>query len=70
MTIANNFTFFIDNDEERAMDLKSDNIEIMMNNEADVIIEELFDSLKNRYQTNLESMKGSQFVSDYVHLLY
>ena len=70
MTIANNFTFFIDNDEERAMDLKSDNIEIMMNNEADVIIEELFDSLKNRYQTNLESMKGSQFVSNYVHLLY
>ena len=70
MTIANNFTFFIDNDEERAMDSKSDNIEIMMNNEADVIIEELFDSLKNRYQTNLESMKGSQFVSNYVHLLY
>ena len=52
------------------MDSKSDNIEIMMNNEADVIIEELFDSLKNRYQTNLESMKGSQFVSNYVHLLY
>ena len=52
------------------MDSKSDKIEIMMNNEADVILEELFDSLKNRYQTNLKSMKGSQFVSDYVHLLY
>ena len=30
-----------------------------MNDKADEIIEELFDSLKNRYQNNLESMKGS-----------
>ena len=26
--------------------------------------------LKNRYQSNLESMKGSDFVSDYVYLLH
>ena len=26
--------------------------------------------LKNRYQNNLESMKGSEFVFDYVQLLY
>ena len=52
------------------MHSKNDNIEIMMNEEADEIITEHFDSLKNRYQNNLESMKGSQFVFYYVHLLY
>ena len=52
------------------MHSKSDNIEIMINDEADEVIKELFDSLKNRYQNNLESMKGSEFVFDYVHLLY
>ena len=45
---------------------KSDNIEIMINDEADEIIEELFDSLKNRYQNNFESMRASEFVFDYV----
>ena len=34
------------------------------------VIQELFDSLKNRYQNNSESMKGSEFVFDYVQLLY
>ena len=52
------------------MHSKSDNIEIMINDEADEVIKELFDSLKNRYQNNLESMKGSAFISDYVHLWY
>ena len=42
----------------------------MINDQADEVIEELFDSLKNRYQNNLESMKGSEFVFDYVQLLY
>ena len=41
-----------------------------MNDKEDEIIEELIDSLKNRYQNNLESMKGSEFVFNYVHLLY
>ena len=52
------------------MDSKKDNIEIMTNDETDEVIKELFDSLKNRYQNNLESMKGSEFAFDYVHLLY
>ena len=30
----------------------------------------MFDSLKNRYQNNLESKKGTEFIFDYVHLLY
>ena len=41
-----------------------------MNDEAEEVIKELFDSLKNRYQNNLESMKCRDFVFDYVHLLY
>ena len=52
------------------MHSKSDNIEIMITNEADEILKECFDSLKNRYQNNIESMKGSEFVFDCVHLLY
>ena len=52
------------------MHSKNDKIEIMTNDKADEIIEELFDSLKNRYQNNLESMKGSECVFDYVYLLY
>ena len=43
LTIANNFIFSIDNDEEHS---KKDNIEIMINDEADEVIKELFDSLK------------------------
>ena len=41
------------------MHSKSDNIEIVINDEEDEVIKELFDSLKNRYQNNLELRKGS-----------
>ena len=41
-----------------------------MNEKTDEIIEKLFDSLKNRYQNNLELKKGSEFVFNYVQLLY
>ena len=34
------------------------------------VIKELFKSLKERYQNNLESMKGSELVFNYVHILY
>ena len=44
---------------------KSDIIETMINDEADEVIKERFNSPKNRYQSNLESMKGSEFVFDY-----
>ena len=51
------------------MHSKSDNIEIMINDEADEVMEELFKSLLNRYQNNLEkSVSGS--VVDYFLLLY
>ena len=58
MTIANNFIYSIDNDEEHVMHSKSDNIEIMINDEPDKVIKELFDSLITRYQNNLESIRG------------
>ena len=48
----------------------SNNLEIMINDEADEVIKEPFDSLKNRYLNNLKSMKGSDFVFNYGHLLY
>ena len=50
--------------------MQSDNIEIMISDEADDFTEKSFKSLKNIYQNNLESIKGSEFVFDYVHLLY
>ena len=53
LTIANIFYFFY-NDEDRVMHSKSDNIEFMINNEAN----------------ELELRRGSEFVFDYVHLLY
>ena len=59
-----------DNDEQNVMHSKSDNIEIMISDKADEVIKKPFDSLKNRYQSNLESMRGSEFVFDYVQLLY
>ena len=52
------------------MHSKSDITEIMINHEADEVIKELFDSLKSRYQNNLQSIKGNKFFFDYVHLLY
>ena len=59
-----------DNDEESVMHSKRDIIEIMISDEADEVIKKLSDSLKNRYQNNLQSMRGSEFVFDYVQLLY
>ena len=51
------------------MHSKSDNIEIIISDEGGEAIKELFDSLKKRYQNDLESMKGSDFVFDYIQLI-
>ena len=45
-----------DNDEERVMHSKSDNIEIMINDEADEVNKELFQLLLPWYQTGLENI--------------
>ena len=69
-TIALNFVSYKDNDEELVMHSKSDNIEIMIDDKADEVTEELFQSLLSRRQIGLEtSMRGSDFIFDFVHLL-
>ena len=51
------------------MHKKSNNIEIMMGNETDEIIEELFEFLLQKYQEELvEKMKGSAFVFHSINL--
>ena len=50
LTIANNFISSTDNDDERVMHSKSDNIKIIINNESDEVMKELFDSLDYRYR--------------------
>ena len=52
------------------MHSKNDKTEIMIDDKADEVIKELLNSLKNRYQNNLELLEGSEFVFNYVHLLY
>ena len=60
-----------DSDEICIMSTKSDNIEIIMGSETDEIIEELFESLLQNHQKDLEeSMKQSGFNFDSVDLLY
>ena len=52
------------------MHSESSNTKIMINDEADEAIEELFKSLLNRYQNKLEKfMKSNEFHFNYVHLL-
>ena len=69
--MAINFISFKDSDETRIMHAKSDNIEIMMGSGIDKIIEELFESLLQRYQEGLEeSMKESEFIFYCVAALY
>ena len=66
LTIAIYFISSKDNDEECVMHSNSD---IMINDSVDEAIKELFTSLRNRYQNNLESMKVTEFVFDFVYLL-
>ena len=71
LTIAINFIFSKDTDEERVMHSKSDNIEIVIYNKGDKVIQELFESFLFRYQTDLEELiKDSDFIFDCINLLY
>ena len=59
-----------DTDGEHVMHSKSDNIEIMTY-KVDEVIKEIFESILYRYETGLKkSVKGSDFVFDYVNFLY
>ena len=58
-------------DETRIMYTRSDNIEIMFGDNNDDIIEQLFESLLNKYEENLQNkMRGSEFEFDGVNFLY
>ena len=60
-----------DNDKEHGMHSKSDNTAVTINNKADEVIKEIFQSILSRYQIELEkSTKGSDFIFYCVHLLY
>ena len=67
LTIAINVFSSKDSKETRTMHTKSNNIEIMIDNETDQIIEELFKSLLQKYKKSLQkSMKESKIVFDSV----
>ena len=66
-----NFISSKHSDEIRSMHTKSSNIEVMMGNETDENIKELFKSLLQKYQEGLEkSMKGSNSAFDSVDLSF
>ena len=50
LTIANNLISSIDNDEDHIIHSKTDNIKIMINDEADEVIKELFTKIFSRIQ--------------------
>ena len=53
------------------MHSKSNNIDLSINDKADEVTEDIFESLLCRYQKSLkESIKVSDFISDYIHLLH
>ena len=58
-------------DETRVVHTKSDNAEIRIGDDTSDVVKELFKSLLQRYQENLqEKMRGSDFELDGVNLLY
>ena len=67
LTIAINFVSLKDAEEERVMHSKSENIKVTSYNDANKVVDELFDSPRLRHQDNLEtSMRGSDFIFDSV----
>ena len=71
LTMAINFFSSKDSEEIRTMHSKSDNIEILISNETNESIEELFESLSQRYQKGIEEkMHGSEFGFNNVDSLY
>ena len=71
LTMAINFISSKDSDETRTMHKKSNNVEIMMDNETDGIIENLFEYFLQKCQEGLEeSVRGTEFSNDSVDTLY
>ena len=53
--MANSFISSIDIDEEHVKHSKSNNTKIMINDDVEEVIKELFDLLKNRYQNKVSN---------------
>ena len=71
VTIAINFISSKYAEEECVMHSRSDNVEFTFYNDANEVVDELFESLRSRYQENLEtSMKESDFIFESVQLMY
>ena len=71
VSLTINFVSSKDFKETRIMYTNSNNIDIMVGNETDEIIEELYESILKRYQKGLEEkMRGSEFVYDSINLLH
>ena len=71
LTMTINFISSKGSDDTRTMHTKSNNVEIMIGSETDEIIEDLFESLLQKYQEGLEkSMRGTEFVYDSVDMWY
>ena len=71
LTIAANYICSRDNNEEHVMHLTVYNEEIKISWLGDEFMENLFESLLNRYQNKLEATRrGSDFIFDCVHVLY
>ena len=58
-------------EEEHVIHLRSNNIKITSYNDANYVVDELFESLRSKYQGNLEtSMRRSDFIFDSAQLIY
>ena len=58
-------------EEERVIHLRNNNIKIASYNDANYVVDELLESLRSKYQGNLEiSMRRSGFIFDSAQLIY
>ena len=71
ITIAINFISSKDTDEDRPIDSKIVNIEVITYDNVNIVIEELFEWILSRYQIGLETrIRGSYFIFVCVNLMY
>ena len=71
LTIAINFISSKDAEGERALHSSRDNTKFTSYNDANEVVDELFESLRSKYQGNLEtSMRGNDLIFDLVQLMY
>ena len=71
VTIATNFIYSKEAEEECVMHSRSDNIKLTSYNDVNKVDDEISESLRSRYQEYLEtSMRRSDFILDSVQLMF